>query len=931
MGSEETATASTERPNSGDRDTVFATRTDDNEPSPAAPTGYLERGGQVGRYLVLGIIGRGAMGVVYRAHDPELDREVALKLLRDSKADRQTRLAREAQALARLNHPNVVTVHDVGTVDGRLYVAMELVRGTPLDEWQDGRAWRDVVDVYMAAGRGLVAAHAQGLVHRDFKPDNVLVSEDGTPRVLDFGLARAAPSESAGGSSSSNPVTPVFDSSSSAALHDKVTRAGAVIGTPAYMSPEQWCGLPADAAADQYSFCASLWEGLFGHPPYSGITIHDLRRKVIEGKLRAAPSKKTGAPGWVVAIVQRGLAHDPENRWPSMQHLLFALADDPARRRRRWMVGGAAVAVLASALIARTAWHRAQHEACEREAAVIDEVWNDDARATISNVLADNAVGRATALAHLDELAEQHRSLTLGSCVAHRVDGTRTAGDHELVTECLAQRRYTLGSVVSLSGPDTSPHNLITALIRLEPPTPCADLVTLHLRPTPPTDEDSRAQLDRVYRRLARAAALRESAPGLAVEVARSSVEAAESLGWEPGLAEANEMLASTLDAAGQLAEAEIAYANAYFAAAASADDVGAARAASGLTALLAQSGRPKEALHWAQLGDAHLTRVGQDESLARAIWLSTLGKAETAAGNYAKGREHIAASLELRRRLIGDRHVLVAGGEQDLGVISTELGDYEAAGEHHRASMELLSSLLGPDHPSVAKALANIATVEERGGDRERARELRERALVVLERALGPDHPALAQLLISVGLGHMMAGEFDEALEPLSRAVAIREQVFGEDNAEVAQALSHYGLASSQAGNTSEAVEILERALALNERALGRVHASTAQTLSVLAAALSADGRSEEGRERLAEAIDITRRVYPPRHHKLGAMLMQLGQQLIVEQQNASAVPPLEESVEILEANLGPDHSSVKMGRELLEQARKVSPPESK
>ena len=927
MGSEESATASTEPADSGDRDTVFATRTDVGEPSPAAPTGYLERGGQVGRYLVLGIIGRGAMGVVYRAHDPELDREIALKLLRDSKADRQTRLAREAQALARLNHPNVVTGHDVGTVDGRLYVAMELVKGTPLDDWQEDRPWREVVDVYLAAGRGLVAAHAQGLVHRDFKPDNVLVSEDGVPRVLDFGLARAAPGESPPGSSMSNPVTPVFDSTGSAPLQDKVTRAGAVVGTPAYMSPEQWCGLPADAAADQYSFCASQWEGLFGRPPYSGASIHELRRKVVEGKHPRMPAK-SGVPSWVVAIVQRGLAHDPEDRWPSMQHLLDALADDPARRRRRWVVGGVVAAVIVAGVLGRAAWYETQRKACEQEAAVIDEVWSEDARARVSDVLSANAVGLATVLTHLDDLAEQHRTLTTSSCVAHRLDDTRTAADHELVTQCLAQRRYALQSVVSSSATDVGPHDLVTALVRLEPPTPCEDLATLHLRPAPPTDEDSRDQLDRLQRALARAATLRMSAPGSAIEIARGAVETARGIGWEPGVAQAYDVLGSTLDAAGKVTEAEEAFSTAYFAASASGDDVGAARAAMGQSAVLAQSGRPKEALHWSRLADVHLTRVGQDQSLIRSVWLSTLGKAEAAAGNYAKGREHIAASLDLRRSLLGDRHVLVAGAEQDLGVISTELGDYEAAATHHRASMELLSSLLGPEHPSVAKALANIATVEERSGDRERARELRERALVVLERAFGPNHPALAQLLISVGLSRMMEKEFDVALESFKRAVEIRERVFGEDNPEVAEALLQYGLASSLGGNPSDAVRVLERALEINERALGRDHAATAQTLSVLASALSGAGRSERARERLAEAIESARRAYPPGHHKLGAMLMQLGQQLVADEQYTAAVPVLEECLAIFESKLRGDNPTLRDARELLEQARKLSPP---
>ena len=930
MGSEESATASTEPADSGDRDTVFGTRTDAGEPSLTAPIGYLERGGQVGRYLVLGIIGRGAMGVVYRAHDPELDREVALKLLRDSKADRQTRLAREAQALARLNHPNVVTVHDVGTVEGRLYVAMELVRGTPLDDWQEDRPWREVVDTYVAAGRGLVAAHAQGLVHRDFKPDNVIVSEDGIPRVLDFGLARAVPGESPSGASMSDPLTPVVDSSGSAPLHDKVTRAGAVVGTPAYMSPEQWTGLPADAAADQYSFCASLWEGLFGRPPHSGATLHDLRRKVVEGKPPRVPSK-SGVPSWVVAIVQRGLAHNSEERWPSMQELLDALADDPARRRRRWIVAGVALSVVAAGVLGRTAWDGAQRRACEREAAVIDEVWNEESQAALSKLLHDNPTGLASANETLDALASEHREVANESCLAHRLEGTRTEHDHDRVVACLAEHRYAMESIVSFSDPvSKSPHDTLTAILRLLPTSPCRDLDSLRLTAPAPADAESQRELEEIRRSAARASALREAAPELGLELARTTLTRAEALGWSPELSAAHTRVGVALQDTGRYAEAETNYAEGYFIAASNGDDAAAVGAANSMAALFADLSKPKEGRHWSRLAEAHLRRARQDQTLVQALWQSARGQVEAADGNYEDAHYYFSAALELRQRLLGNDHLLVAGSEQNLGALASERGKFDEARAHHEAAMALFNARLGPDHPRVARALANLATVAERDGKVELAREHRAHALSILEPAYGPDHPYVAQLLISMGQAFLTTGEPERAVELLSRAVTIKERAFGDDSPEVAKGLTNLGLAHALSGQPGDARRLLERAVEINEQQLGREHVQTSQALSVLAEILVALDETSEAREHLVEAIEIARKAYPPGHNKLGAMLLQLGKLLVDDGQRAAAIPLLEESIEILEPKLGPKAPMIAMARDLLEQAREVSPPES-
>jgi serine/threonine protein kinase len=280
----------------------------------------LPRGTRVGRYVVQELVGTGAMSTVYAAHDPDLDRLIALKLLRshDGGDELRARLFREAKAMARLSHPDVITVHDVGAYGALLFVAMELVVGGTLRDWlaREARDWRQVLAVFLRAGRGLACAHAAGLVHRDFKPDNVLVGDDGRVRVTDFGLARgvrevAGPGEDLG-------------SFPGDALDATITRTGALVGTPAYMAPEQLLGASADARSDMFGFSVALYEALYGERPFAGTNIAALRTSTASGVLRAAPLTSP-VPEAVREVLVRGLRPRPDDRFPSMDALLCAL------------------------------------------------------------------------------------------------------------------------------------------------------------------------------------------------------------------------------------------------------------------------------------------------------------------------------------------------------------------------------------------------------------------------------------------------------------------------------------------------------------------------------------------------------------------------------------------------------------------------------
>jgi len=289
----------------------------------SAPDAPLARGQRVGRYEVLDLVGQGAMGAVYAAHDPELDRVVALKLLRAEVTDARqreelvARMRREARAMAKLSHPEVITVHDVGSHGDQLFVAMELVRGGTLRTWlaKGGHSQAEVLEVFRSAGRGLAAAHAAGLVHRDFKPDNVLIGDDGRVRVTDFGLARSLEDREG--------ETPGVPDSANAGA-SRLTRTGVMVGTPAYMSPEQLRGETADARSDVFSFCVALHEAIYGQHPFAGKTFAKRRAAVLTGTVTPPPARP-GVPANVRKALARGLRPDPAERPASMTELLGEL------------------------------------------------------------------------------------------------------------------------------------------------------------------------------------------------------------------------------------------------------------------------------------------------------------------------------------------------------------------------------------------------------------------------------------------------------------------------------------------------------------------------------------------------------------------------------------------------------------------------------
>ncbi|HET6280527.1 MAG TPA: protein kinase [Polyangia bacterium] len=358
----------------------------------------LARGAVVGRYLVLERLGAGAMGVVYAAYDPELDRKIALKLLRPQAgngdtARRRARLVREAKATAKLSHPNVVGIFDVGVHQGQVFLAMEYLGGGTLRQWLDAekRPWREIVRIFIEVGNGLAAAHAEGLIHRDFKPDNVLVDKQGKPKVVDFGLVRLASASLEASTTDSLDVDTTQEADAGPIPADQreraaLTRTGALAGTPAYMAPEQFLGKAIDERTDQFAFCVALYEALYRKRPFAGETVLGLADSVTSGQIIAATNPEI--PASLRRIVVKGLAREPGNRFESIDSLLRALGHDPTVVfRRRATIGIALLVISLAGWAVQRGASRRQRELDRRIGEHVAESERDGANARAAKTL----------------------------------------------------------------------------------------------------------------------------------------------------------------------------------------------------------------------------------------------------------------------------------------------------------------------------------------------------------------------------------------------------------------------------------------------------------------------------------------------------------------------------------------------------------------
>jgi eukaryotic-like serine/threonine-protein kinase len=901
------------------KDTVVTEPDAGREPAPVV----LERGVAIGRYIVLSRIGAGGMGVVYAAYDPELDRKVALKLLRtDAPAavdsDGSRRLQREAQALARLNHPNVVAVHDVLEHDGRIVLAMEFVEGVTLGKWRKAavRSWREILDVFVAAGRGLIAAHERGLVHRDFKPDNVMITSAGMAgehrvRVMDFGLARP----SLGTPDAQPDDAPDDVRRSPSALDSQLTRVDIVVGTPAYMAPEQFAARDVGPAADQFSFCVALWEALYGERPFRGEGVHELARAIVEGD-RTTPSSGAWVPRWLHRVCERGMAADPADRFPDMRALVAILqGGNRSKRFRLAAIGLGAIATIGLALAVER--QRALTEAdaaCEREGAAITEIWNDSTRAAVrTGLLQSGATGAETTVEKvtpwLDEHAVAWESARTDACRAHTLEGRWDDDVLDRATWCLDERKLELQALVTrLADADSEAANravqAAAGLARIEP---CLDDATLRRRSAPPPEV--RDEIPEIHAEFARADALWATgayAEGLAV--AQATQARAESLGWPRVVSSARLRVGFLLSETGAFAEAEPMMEAAYFEAVQAGEIDEALLAADTLAILVGSTlARPDDGLLWVKHADVLRATVLDPVGLQEAWAHANVGRIEFARGDYESAQVAFEGALERMEQALGPEHPKVAAHLDNLGVARLRRGDYVGARADFERGLAIVETTKGREHRDVVSSLNNLALVEIKTAAYPDAIAHFERALAVQIAAFGPNHPHVATIVSNIGVVRHFLGEYEESAVLHERALAIREEALGPEHPDVAMSLNNLGMPLFMMGRVDEAKALLERAVAIKERAQGPDHPDTAEARVNLAYVLQHKGDHDAALSMLTHALPILERTLGPQNPDLSHPLVGLARAAIHRGRGADAVAFAERALALREQNKGP------------------------
>jgi len=738
---------------------------------------------RIGRYLLLGTLGQGGMGKVLCAHDETLGRDVALKVLHEARERHGQRLLREAQALARLSHPNVVRVYDVDEIDGRLCMAMELVHGTPLDQWQRlPRAWSDVVAVYRQAGRGLAAAHAEGLVHRDFKPANCILDGQGVVKVLDFGLARGVGAEpeppvpeaerTHGGDSMSGDDS-IRASRSQRMLDQALTRTGTMLGTLAYMAPEQLLGKPADPRSDQFAFCVSLYYALYGTRPFGGSTAIALLYAIQSQRLEPLPAR-TGlppVPKWLFEVVRRGLSVAGHQRYADMEALLAELDRGLARRRRlRAAALGTVLAVgLGGALVMGGAFEPEQPCDGLREQEM--SAWTDDDRRAVGTALEAAALPEGSHVhehveERLDDYARAWAEARADACEATWV--RREAGEQALARRmaCLDERVVSVRAVVAqLATADARTAAFGTAAVDALPSlAPCADVQAL-LRERTPVPEQLADQAAAIRELVARSWASGATGDdGRGMEAADRAVEAAEALVEAPVLRlEALHNRGHLLRAARRWGEARRDLEAALALAEQDDDDARALDVLIELVLVAHEADESPVAAAWLAVAAGKLVRFeGDPRRVAQRQWLeAVVALGANRPGDAVAAAERAVASYDaLEPRAEGEQLAVL----MLLGDARRKQRDLEAA--EHAIARALALAEAGGHLPQVALALYKHAHLHYLQGRHAIAEPLLERSLALRDAFFGPLAAVSIRprLLLSIEL--QLRGAVPQAIE---------------------------------------------------------------------------------------------------------------------------------------------------------------------
>jgi len=867
------------------------------------------QGIRLGRYILLERLGQGAMGKVYLAYDPDLARQVAVKVLRraalsggDLTRDPKRRFLREAQAAAQLVHPHVVGVYEAGVDDGVSFIAMEYVKGTTLKDAMRGgseapaRPWRELLDLFIQAGEGIAAAHAADILHRDFKPDNVLIDRHGRAKVADFGLASRASTPPGADSATAADPGQSLDSEaylSSDGLDAKLTTTGSVMGTPAYMAPEQHRTSRVDARADVYAFCASLFEGLYGERPFPGDTL----RKVYRAKMAGAPGlpdRGARVPRWLGEVVRQGLEPDPERRPGSMRALLDGIERARHRSvRRRWLMVGGLVAVAVGGLLLGRKLDKDQRvAACETRGAVIDDSWSAEARRAMADGMRSSEAVDVEATIErvepwLDRYADQWRERRVNTCLAATVERDPLWGPESRTKAdwCFEARRLEFeGLVETLTKADAAMVTYaVSAAAGLGDLGACADPVSVRHQVVPAAANE--AEIVELMGGLSRVDALAAVA---AYEEAWALADALRSraaeIGWAPLLVGVDRRRGYLAVKRGDYEQAEKLLEQAYFDGVRVEANYEALTAAEELSFLLAEfRARPEDGMRWSKHAAALLERLADP------------------------GELHRASNLNNR------------------GVIEEFLRDFDASIAHHRESVAIRERELGAEHPDVARGLSNLASALRWKGDDHESLELFAKSIEIKERALGPEHPSVAMGLNNHGIMLREVKRYEEAEAQLRRALAIREHVYGREHTQVASGLNNLAIVLMSRDKLPEAQAAYRRSIEIWRNHEDGRHPELVLNLSNLGHAYMRSDDDEEARESLRAALDLAEAILEKDDPNLAYPLSGLATLAGRADDHQAAEDYLRRALEVRKAAYGESHFMVASTLELIGERQRV------
>ena len=917
---------------------------------------------RVGRFILLEPLGSGGMGEIYAAYDEQLDRKVALKLVRSgsrltAKADE--RLLREAQTLAQVSHPNVVQIYEAGTYNGRLFIAMELVRGKTLTSWLRDAArlpraarQREILRQFIAAGRGLEAAHAAGVAHRDFKPDNVLVGDDGRVRVVDFGLARAlvdGPSEPALASDpaaqalagaatevletadmgeSSVPFTTggatidheapgagVGDAAASAprlkaAL--RLTETGTVMGTPSFMAPEQMRGAVADLRSDQFSFCVALYHALYNAFPFSGRTLRELRDSIQHDEVEFLPG--VPVPAFVRTALLRGLSVEPAERFPGMAELLAALS--PRSRRRGWIAAGAALA--AAAMGAAVVLGAQSADPCAVAGAGIDAAWSVDRQVMMHAAFARSQLPFAESAwrgvkDRVDGYAQRWRDGATAACQATHVEHTQSEQQLDQRMLCLDRgRRQLRALIVELGrGAAGAVEHAVEAVGALPELDSCSRAENLLFGVAPPP-ASSAADIAAVRDRLAQARTLEFlGRDDESLAIAREASTATERLDYPPVRAEALVQVARALDVrstADTRSAAQKLYFEAKTLAEAERHDQLVVEIWTQLVTLAVRMDSNMALAHewwgqayaWSRRNAPAVRGVGGGgEGQAELHYL--LGEIYFREGEYAK------AADEERRAIAAIGHAPASQLELSryhgaLAKAVERLGGVDEAMQLHERGLALATEALGAGHPRVLLLQINYGRALKNAGRRDQARSVLEDALASMAPRHRDSHPDAARIHGYLSELEFSQGHFDRAAEHARTSLQIYQRTLSADHVRLAEAYINLANVELMRRNFTAALPQYERALELRRRHLGGDHFQVALAEGNLAETLLDLERYADAMPHLMEAERIFQRGSSQDRANEAWLLTLRGEILAGERKFGAAVPVLERALQRLD-----------------------------